>query len=299
MLKFTSLHLNKLLKQNSFPLPPEDIVLFGFRGCSPVWKDDNEFRQTQAVQINPINYYTMNCTIGIWFPDKQAIACFTGSTVPHKSNIEKAMRANGMGTNQMMTGYFQYEKGIHKPGTPTGHQALIQKGSRPHRRTANNSSYGNDDRVEYGNPWDNMHSAWSMGGNSGFASAGCQVIMGFPKCQRNPDNLGPWKEFHDIIYGSNQKTFSYFLLDASDLNNVVNSRVISNRLRYGSKSLKVKELQDALIKKGIKDINCNGIFDWKTLQAVLTFQERTFGKDSDDGIVGEITASALGISLLS
>lgn len=45
-------------------------------------------------------------------------------------------------------------------------------------------------------PFDNLHAGWCMGVESeSFASAGCQVLVGFPKCSKRgtKPETGPWK----------------------------------------------------------------------------------------------------------
>jgi hypothetical protein len=63
-----------------------------------------------------------------------------------------------------MTGYYSdYRRGKHKAGSETGHDAFRQVEGRPIRRTADDFDYDNDDRVEFSNPFDNLHAAWAWG----------------------------------------------------------------------------------------------------------------------------------------
>jgi hypothetical protein len=51
-----------------------------------------------------------------------------------------------------------------------------------------------------------------------YASAACQVIVGYPKCARREDkpDVGPWKIFKENAYGLSQESFPYVLLDGLD-----------------------------------------------------------------------------------
>jgi hypothetical protein len=221
--------------------------------------------------------------------------------VPHKRYIKSSLDNGGSGANMLITGFYKdYRKGWHKAGKPSGHEAFRQDNKLPVRRTADDMDYDYDDRLEYMRPYDNMHAAWSMGvDHDYFASAGCQVIVGYPKCQsRNslPDT-GPWKVFKDNAYSINQQSFDYMLLHGRDALKVAsnNGNKLSSRLRFGSTGNLVGKVQGKL-----KDLNYyEGIIDNdfgpRTLRALLEFQTDYFGDDADDGIVGPITASALGV----
>ena len=65
-------------------------------------------------------------------------------------------------------------------------------------------------------------------------------------------------------------------------------------LRVGSEGDEVKDLQKALLRKGINCGAVDGIFGSKTQDAVKRFQERE--GLSADGIVGPKTLEAMGLS---
>ncbi|NMM49292.1 hypothetical protein HH304_12850 [Flammeovirgaceae bacterium KN852] len=207
----------------------------------------------------------------------------------------------------LLTGFYHdYRKGWHKAGKPTGHEAFRQDNKLPVRRTMDDLDYDNDDRVEYTRPYDNLHAAWCMSSrDSKYASAGCQVIVGYPKCQsRHDSNLkplpetGPWKYFRENAYNIDQDSFNYMLLTGWDAKRVSASgnKKMSSRLRYGSTGNLVSEAQKALKAKNFYEGKIDGDFGSRTLRSVLEFQEANFGKDSDDGIIGPLTASALNMS---
>jgi len=155
-----------------------------------------------------------------------------------------------------MTGYYKdYRKGVHKANSPTGYQAFRQTDGRPIRRSADDFDYDSDDRVEFVNPFDNLHSALSMGINhDNYASAGCQVVAEFPKCSKrgNEPDTGPWKVFKENAYNLDQSSFPYILVHGNDAEAVaINSnQKIPARLRFGSKSNLVSIVQEALKEQG-------------------------------------------------
>jgi hypothetical protein len=167
-------------------------------------------------------------------------------------------------------------------------------------RTADDFDFDSDDRVEFTNPYDNIHAAWSMGVNHNeYASAGCQVVAGYPQCTRrdNQPDAGPWKVFKENGYNGLQENFPYLLLDGLDAKRValMDSAKMSARLRFGSTGDLVGKVQKVLNKNGYYEGRIHGDFGSRTLRALLDYQTATFGPRADDGIVGPITASSMGI----
>ena len=295
-------HIKRLAKINYFQIPEDRMFFFGLRGCLPISDDSTGFKNEHLVEIVSCDHIHPRCTLGQYRPGK-GIALFPGSTIPHIKYIRKSLVSGGLGTNMLLTGYYHnYHKGLHNRGKKTAHKAFRQDGELPVRRTANNLKYGNDDRVDYTHPYDNIHAAWSMGANHDyFSSAGCQVIVGYPSCKQRNDqpDTGPWKLFFQNAYALEQEEFNYMLLSGTDAAKVAlsNGQKMQSRLRFGSKGVHVGKLQ-----QGLKALNyykgiINKVLDIATLKALMKFQEDSFGKDADDGIVGPITASALNIDL--
>ena len=83
--------------------------------------------------------------------------------------------------------------------------------------------------------------------------------------------------------------------DAQKVSNVQGHK-LSVRLRFGSKGNLVSEVQEKLKNLNYYEGNIDKDFGPRTLRALIEFQGDYFGEDPDDGIVGPITASALGIS---
>jgi hypothetical protein len=299
--KLTAAHLRLLWEANCFPVPMDHMVFFGLRGCLPLDDADHEFSTEHTVELAEPDYTHPRCTLGQWYQGK--VALFAGSTVPHRKYIEKALARNGVGTNQMMTGlYKDYRKGRHKAGGPTEHEAFVQTDGRPIRRTADDFDYDEDDRVEFSNPYDNLHAAWSMGVNdSDYGSAGCQVVVGYPQCPKRGAHgeVGPWKLFRQNAYRLSQDSFPYVLLTGRDALHVTQAapETLTVRLRYGSQGPVVMQLQEALKRVGFYEGEVDGDFGKRTAEAVLAYQTARFGPHSDDGIVGPITAESLGLSL--
>lgn len=295
-------HLRRLCEINNFDVPTDRMVFFGLRGCLPVDTFDNAFAAERQVEFTDLNYVNPRCTIIQWRRDQGVFAAFPGSTVPSLRLVRAGRSNNGNGVNQLVTGYYDdYRKGHHKPGRPTGHEAFRQNDAHPIRRTADDYDYDNDDRVEFMNPFDNIHAGWCQGVSeqSIYSSAGCQVVVGYPKCPRrgtNP-NAGPWKTFHDNAYGITQTAFPYVLLNGRDaLQAITATGTVPARVRYGSSGPTVGKVQTALQQLEFYEGVIDNDFGNRTLRAVLDYQTAVFGPAQDDGIVGPVTAGSLQIA---
>lgn len=299
--KLDSAALRRLATINSFEVADSGMIFFGLRGCLPNDVDDCAFAPEHQLHLVDVDYVHPRCILGQWLPAKETLALFPGSTVPHSKYVRSARARGGVGANQLMTGFYDdYRKGIHQAGKPSAHQAFRQTKGRPIRRTRDDLDYQNDDRVELMNPFDNFHAAWCMSvSHPSYASAGCQVVVGFPKSQRHSKDSGPWKVFKKNAYDLSQNSFPYILLEGRDALRAVAAepRTFPARLRYGSRGALVTELQEGLKKKGFYEGELDEDFGERTLRGVLEFQSAEFGTDSDDGIVGPVTAEVLGMKL--
>ncbi|MCG7585181.1 peptidoglycan-binding protein [Photobacterium sp. OFAV2-7] len=292
--------LKALWQANLFEVPDSGLLFFGFRGCLPATPDHGHiFQKTHNLTITDVNYQNPRCTLGQANFDDETFAIFSASTVPSFKNIKKAKQRGGKGTNQLMTGFHPgYTQGWHSGSSPRGHRAFRMEGKLPIRRTADDLDYDELDRVEYMAPYDNIHSAWSMGPEDSFSSAGCQVVVGYPKCKQrhNRPNTGPWANFYDNAYSHHQNKFDYILLNGRDALSA-SAKKPASRIRYGSRGDLVRVLQEKLTEQSFYQGHIDSQFGQQTLFALLDFQQAEFGKNAADGIVGPITASALGITL--
>lgn len=294
--------LRKLCTVNSFSFPQSGIVFFGLRGCLPVDTDNDDLAKSHQLSVIGFDHIHPRCTIGQWLPDKGTFAVFAGSTVPYLREIERSKDKGGQGANMLMTGFYtDYRKGRHMSSRPTGHEAFRQTNVHPIRRTADDLDYDEDDRVEHVNPSDNIHAAWCTGVDGDyFASAGCQVIVGYPRCEKrgDRDHTGAWKVFHDNAYDrDSQDRFAYILLSGFDAQKITSTtRGLKPRLRFGSSGPLVTTVQKALKEHNFYEGNLDEDFGTRTNRAVMEFQEHEFGSGSDDGVVGPMTAQALGIA---
>jgi hypothetical protein len=297
MFLLTEDDIMKLWELNHFPTATDRWLFFGLRGCLPVDDSNHSFARSHRVKVETIDYVHPRCTLGQWQPGR-GFALFPGSTVPHRSHVESSRTAGGAGSNQLMTGcYPDYRKGKHKAGSNTGHDAFRQDNKLPVRRTVDDLDFDADDRVEFEQPFDNLHAAWSQGvDHDSYASAGCQVIVGFPQCAKRGDrpDTGPWRVFKENAYAVAQNSFQYVLLTGHDAERIVHATTpLVPRLRYGSKGPLVTLVQEALKKQRFYEGEIDDDFGIRTLRAVLSFQTAEFGPGADDGIVGAQTASAL------
>lgn len=294
--------LQKLLTINQFTIPEAELIFIGLRGAIVTNPNDQSFQSLQTLTILDVNYLNPRCTVLQWRTSDNKFAAFPASTVPHQKVIKSAVSKNGIGANCLMTGFFSdYRKGTHKSGSPTGHEAFRQNAPHPIRRTADDLDFDKDDRIEFDNPQDNIHCGWFDGINSSnYASAGCQVIMGFPKCQKpgREKNIGPWKIFHDNAYALQQNSFPYILLTGLEAFSVSSDTPTNTaKLRYGSSGPLVEKLQTKLKAKKFYEGIIDGDFRDRTIKALIAFQKEAFGNDSADGVVGPVTAEQLGIAL--
>jgi len=294
-------HLRRLCTINNFTVPTDQMIFVGLRGCLPLNPNDHAFQSQHKVQLEDLNYVNPRCTLIQWRPAAGTFALFPGSTVPNLRFVKQAKALGGRGTNQLLTGYYKdYRKGVHKAGSITGHEAFRQNENHPIRRSSDDFDFDNDDRVEFANPFDNMHAAWCQSVNSTeYASRGCQVIIGFPKC-KSPNrtaDIGPWREFKANAYRLAQNSFPYVLLTGRDAQSVATNAVgtLPARVRFGSDGDLVSKVQTALQENGFYEGIVDGDFSGRTIRAVLEYQTATFGANADDGIVGPMTAAALKI----
>ena len=299
---FSADHLRKLLRVNSYPFAETAHILFGIRGASAAGAKCEEFRDAHLIEQTDVNYQAARCLIGIWNPVQNQIALFPGSTVPHLKYIKRNVEGKAK-SNCMMSGYYShYEKGFHNPNPSHAHQALRLATNIMYRRSFNDFTFTNTDPVEVGNPNDNLHAAYTDTLAGAYSSAGCQVIVGQPKCRARgaASNAGYWKKFYDIVYNdTSQHRFAYALFRFTDAAaaSAGGAGLMEGRLRFGSQGSAVLALQNALESKDFFFTNKDGAFGKNTLQAVLAYQTKQFGAKEADGVVGPGTAAALGFAL--
>lgn len=295
-------HLHRLFDLNGFPTAEAPLVFAGLRGALPVNTGDHAFRSRQDLHLAEIDYQHPRCTLIQWRPATGELAAFPGSTVPHRRYVQRSLARSGRGANCLMTGYYaDYRRGVHRAGSPTGHAAFRQTGARALRRTADDFDYDGDDRVEFGNPYDNLHAAWCMGvDHDGYASAGCQVVVGYPACEQRGDrpDAGAWAVFRANAYEAEpaEAVYPYALLTGRDGFRVAETGGRGMvRVRFGSEGELARRVQAALAASDHYEGRLDGLFGPRSVRALLAFQEAAFGAAADDGIAGPVTASALGV----
>lgn len=294
-------HLRMLCALNHFHIPDQSLIFFGLRGATPVNDENHEFGSSRSLSMSEVDHLHPRCTIGQWRPAERTFAVFPGSTVPHLHYVRSAQARGGQGANQLLTGFYaDYRKGIHKAGSSTAHEAFRQTAEQPIQRTSDDLDYDLEDPEDVENPFDNLHAAWCAGvGATEFSSAGCQVVVGYPKCQKlnNQPDSGPWARFKKNAYDLDLDRFDYLLLDARDLAKLTDSDAtsLSVRLRFGSQGGLVKKVQRVLREKGFYEGALDGDFGKRSFRAVCAFQRHSFGRNGADGVVGPSTASVLGI----
>lgn len=292
-------------KRNNFAIPPEGLIFFGIRGAISQADHDPRFQGEHALDFAAVNYRDMRCTLGQWNRADNQIAVFQGSTVPSAVSIFSARAKGGKGANRLIPGRYLYEKGIHKPDKPSGHRAFRQAIFFPVQRTANDLAYDSNDPIDFGTGagsfvWDNLHSAYSDALDR-YSSAGCQVIRGQPRSASRGEQpeTGHWRMFIDTAYNrfSEQRTFNYLLFTAEEIGTLItaDTAMVSQVIRYGSSGKLAQDVQNALKAEGFQIVDSEGNFGRSSLQALVDYQARKFGKGGSDGVCGPNTFAALGL----
>lgn len=301
--------LKLLAERASFAVPSDGLVFFGFRGLLPFDIGGTVFSQSHEVRLASFDHQRMRCTLGQWRPAERTLALFPGSTVPTLNAVKAAKANNGIGANMLMLGRYAYDRGVHKPGKPTGHRGFRQGMFFPVWRSADDFDYDLIDRLDLSGtvpdvyPWDNLHCAYSDNIEGNFSSNGCQVVAGRPTMPANgslPES-GPWKKFIENAYGSaanNQTRFPYLLFSGAEIGKLVTAPTapVTRLVRFGSQGEWVNKVQAALRQHGFPFLPMDGGFGRDTLEALMAFQNASFGPGQADGVVGPNTATALGIA---
>lgn len=257
-------HLTKVLAALSITLPKdsEKIFFFGVRGALPTGGTDVA-ASGELDGSKPVNYQTMRCTLGQWWPDSDKLALYRGSTVPTLRYIEASADRDGKGCNLVLPGLYTFIRGTHRAGTKTAHEAFRELGDKLICRTDDDGLYEPDsDQVEIDTPCDNCHAAW---GEDGYSSAGCQVVSGKP-------GEGAWKRFKDRGYEANLSLYRYLLLPSGSWVNLVTAG--EPAVMIGSRGDRAKAVQEALIQRGLLEGSADGVFGCKSGLALVKFQRQ-------------------------
>ena len=300
--------LENAAKRNCFALPETGLIFFGIRGALPESVNNQNFADKHDVRFTDIDHVRMRCTIGQWNRSEGTIAIYPGSTVPSLGSIAAAKSRGGAGANLLIPGRYEYVKGVHKAGKPGGHRAFRQGCFLPVRRTKDNTSFDNFDKIDFGSGsgdfvWDNIHSAYYDEPDSAFSSAGCQVVRGLPAspARGNAKETGAWRAFTDTAYGTfaTQDRFVYLLFTADEIASLAvdDTSKIQQVVRYGSSGALPKQVQGSLENSGDYAGDIDGNFGRRSVMALTAFQEKKFGPAIVDGVCGANTALALGITL--
>lgn len=260
----------------------DNVHIIGVRASSS--SEYGKWLDEISIESKQIDHENMNCSFILI--DRNKLMILQGSTTPHKKYLRKAIENNGKGANQLELGFYRYySKGLHFPSEQTAHEALRQTRKQPVRRSSDNLSFDLNDRIEIANVNDNIHAAWCNVNGKTHASAGCQVIAGYPDCKKRKGNTSHWKLFHDYIYSLKQNEFNYLLVSFAWLERIVNN-CMKELIIFGSNSDKVKSIQKFF------NLFQDGLYLSETYQKVLDFQKQN--KLLIDGIIGLETLSKMG-----
>lgn len=257
-------HLTKVLTALSITLPraSEKIFFFGIRGALPTGGDAIS-TSGELDGSKPINYQTMRCTIGQWWPDSDKLALYKGSTVPTLRYVASAADRAGKGCNLLLPGLYTFIRGQHRAGKPTGHAAFRELSDKLICRTDDDGLYEPDsDLVEIDSPADNLHAAC---GDDGYSSAGCQVVAGKP-------GEGSWGRFKDRGYEAELSQYRYLLLPSGNWVNLITTG--EPVVMIGSRGDRAKAVQKKLIERGLLQGEADGIFGTRSGLALVRFQRQ-------------------------
>jgi hypothetical protein len=290
--------MRALCARNFFPVPEDGMVFFGLRGCLPADPEDHSFAGSHTLNTADVNYRNPRCTIGQWLPAKKLLAVYPGSTCPNEDCVRAARGKGGEGANQLLTGYYTFVKGMHHADKPSGHKAFRQEETRVVLRNVDDMDFDGQDTADEGMQADNLHCAFSANINSGYSSAGCQVVVGFPN--RNDGKTiesGPWAFFRQAAYNLDQKSFRYVLLRGTEVAAMAQKIDLMRpaQVRFGSHGEAVRGAQKRLHELGrinfVPDADCGA----RTQLAIVRFQVDQMGPESADGILSTNTATQLGL----
>lgn|GEM_PF-1431161 len=285
--------------RNFFPIPEDRMVFFGLRGCLPVDPEDHSFLASRTLKLAEVNYQNPRCTLGQWIPANKVLAVYPGSTCPNEALVASAKSRGGQGANQLLTGYYAFVKGMHRADSGSGHQAFRQEETRVVLRNADDMDFDFQDTADPGMQADNLHCGFSSGVNSGYSSAGCQVVVGFPnRNDGRSTESGPWAFFRQMAYNLDQASFRYVLLNGSEVETMAADPdlVRSALVRFGSQGEVVRSLQKRLRDLGLISFVPDAACGPNTQLAIIRFQVERMGAENADGIVGPNTATQLGIT---
>ncbi|NNU14945.1 hypothetical protein HK107_01235 [Parvularcula sp. ZS-1/3] len=285
--KLTHGALQILADGNHFALSDEmPRTLFGLRGCIPAAGQSLGFAKSHLLRPAKINHTDLRCTLGIWDREREKVAVFLGSTVPHAANMW--LQVNRVsGANMLLSGLYHYQVGLHGgSGKSPQRGAFKLRGSRFENadgsvsgtervvvlRTVDNMTYdptSSDEIWHECTPWDNIHSAiydhdlprGKTDGTTKYNSAGCQIVKGdylkdsagvFTNKPR-----GPWADFRKAAglsdpptESENGRDFQYMLLSGAEAalatERARTMRRKYRRIRFGSSGDAVAELQTKL-----------------------------------------------------
>jgi hypothetical protein len=298
--------LQRMAERTCASPPTDGLVFFGLRGALPIDLTGTPFAASHPLRITEVDHLHLRCTVGQWRPSEKTLALFPGSTAPHRSAVQQARAAGGVGANMLMLGCYRYARGIHKAGSLKGHRAFRQDMFFPVWRTTDDLDYDLEDHADLGPKltdyvWDNIHCAHQDDPQqAGFSSNGCQVVAGQIRVSGSDKlELGPWRRFVANGYAAaGQNRYPYLLFAGSEalLAAAPPPQGLARSVRFGSSGEWVEAVQGALKREGFDFLTADGDFGRDTLEAVMAFQRREFGPGKADGVVGPNTAGALGLS---
>jgi endonuclease G len=311
--EFTPPVLEQLLKLNSFVRNPQlPKLLFGLRGCAlPGNQDRAGFAASHRLTSTRPNHIDPKCLIGVWDTASNTIALFKASTVPCADLVQKQIEGS-LACNMIPTGLHHYRVGPHRaprqPGAFRQQTPLWVMRTKKRLQYATNDPDTVWDDLDGELPMDNIHAAMLSSRTKPpfFSSAGCQVVSGAYDGNHNP--TGAWADFrkaaglhHPIKFTSGSASdqdgqeFEYVLLTGKDAQLVAGGKgQVVRALRYGSSGASVTELQEKLAAQLGTPVDRTGIFDRKTLGAVIRWQVAK--KIAPTGIVAADGAGVLGLN---
>jgi hypothetical protein len=246
--------VRRLLEANSYaPTTRSGAIAIALRGAQLVDPHEQEMQKRIALEVTRPNHREFRCVLGFYFPDKDRVTLYTGSTVPCRKAIH-GFANGGDRSNMLPTGMYSYYIWRHKTLKPAlrlsagnGSTAELEGGAwATVLRSDNDTIFGTKDKFDRSQPFDNVHCAYFISENASlgaaFSSWGCLTIRG----TKAPSHQ--WAKFQATLAGiGNTSRVDLMLATGKEAALAAEGKTGPLRaLRQGSQGDDVQRLQKAL-----------------------------------------------------
>ncbi len=270
----SSAHFARFFELASMPMVKNERLLFGIRGAESLC-ELGKWHKEISLKEKQIDHQSLSCLIGTWDTQHNKIAIFEGSTVPYIEFILKQQKnEKERSCNQLSQGLYRYYVGAHEPLSSPKEEGAYRLDR--FIKVAVWRNFKEHCVLDACIPGDNIHAAFPH--ESGFRSAGCQVIKG-EHAKEIP--TGDYQTFR-ILSGQSAKPsldelmMPYrYLLVHSRLLREISHGFQSPRYFQGSEGKIVRDIQTILIRDGFlkEDYINKGYLDGSSIEALYQWQK--------------------------